>query len=194
MSSNNLVPLKVQLQSWDKYISEATNTGKSKVAGLPTFYARFQLASNFEGMSVVGMAEPTVAIYSRVTRIGLSYSALECLERLITLKDYPPILAADIAATMRQPEFKPLIDSALKGFRSQAVKRELGLVLDNHAICNIRPFVMLFRNSLFHGEFTPGGWNAKPNRAMYKLLDSLSQVTLRVADQTFTSWFKSQKS
>jgi len=134
------------------------------------------------------MAIGTMAVYSRVTRIGLCYSALEYLEKLVGIKGYPEILAPDLVRKMRDPDFKDFMDAAKRGFRSHAVKEELEKVLNNRSRSDVRPFVMLCRNSLFHGEFTPGGWRMRPKKEMLTLLDSLAQVTLRKADETFSDW------
>lgn len=188
MPSSDLLPLGVRLNDWSGYIKMSNKPASPELAGLATFHARFQLASKFSGLTIEGMASGTLAVYSRVTRIGLCYSALEYLERLIGIRGYPEILAPDLVRTMRNPDFKEFMDAAKSGFKSHAVKEELEKVLNNRSRSDVRPFIMLCRNSLFHGEFTPGGWRMRPNREMFRLLDSLAQVTLRKADETFSGW------
>jgi hypothetical protein len=183
-------PLGIKLRHWNHYIKTGHKPASPELAGLPAFRARFELASRFESFSVQGMNSGTTGIYARVTRIGLAYSALEYLEKCLTIKGYPEILAPDLIQELKNPELRGLVENAKSGFRSHAVKKELDAVLGSKSKENVRPMVMLFRNSLFHGEFTAGGWNARPNQKTLKLLDSLAQVTLRKADETFTNWFE----
>jgi hypothetical protein len=136
------------------------------------------------------MKSGTMGIYARVARIGLAYSALEYLEKCLNIKGYPDILAPDLVQALRKPELRGLVENAKLGLRSHAVKKELDLVLESKSKENVRPMIMLFRNSLFHGEFTPTGWKIRASQKTLKLLDSLAQVTLRKADETFTNWFE----
>lgn len=178
------------MQHWSDYIKSGKKPASPGLAGLPAFHARYELASRFESFSVQGMSKGTTGIYARVARIGLAYSALEYLEKCLNIKGYPEILAHDLVQTLRKSEFQGLVDNAKFGLRSHAVKRELNLVLESKSKENVRPMVMLFRNSFFHGEFTAGSWKIRSNSQTNKLLDSLAQVTLRKADETFTNWFE----
>jgi hypothetical protein len=178
------------LKSWSDYITYLE--GKNPNSQFATFYARYKFAYNFEGLKVSDMASRTLDMYSLVTKIAFSYAALENLEKTLKLGHEARINAADLARHARQvmPHGASKLETRM--YLSDALKSRLDELFRNHLSSDVRPLVEQFRHSLFHGKFTPTGWGLKGGESSIELLQGLSQVTLRKADETFTHWFKSQ--
>jgi hypothetical protein len=177
---------------WKKYIEILGDEIPSQ--GMATFKARYDLASDLSGFELKDGSETLSRAYSLITKVGLSYTALEYLEDHLGVHTHPPIFASDLAAQSRD-----ILPSDLEFFTRRMNIHPLLLtrLVATQAINSsndIRPIVETLRHALFHGSFTPAGWKIGDTKKSQTWLEGLSQVTLRQADETFTSWFESQAS
>jgi len=179
-----------ELTSWNAYLKKLD--GRKPNAKLATFHARYKFAYNFEGMQINGMAENTKNLYYLVTKVGFAYSALENLEVSLRTGHASPIIAPDLALYVRSSMPRALDQIQKKMYLNESLRNRLVLFFDDPSASDVRPIVEQFRHSLFHGKFTPTGWGLSSGYRSTELLEGLSQVTLRHADQTFTKWFKQQ--
>lgn len=179
-----------ELRNWGNYIKSLE--GRKPTAQLATFHARYKFATNFQGIEVKGMAQQTLSVYSLVTKVAFAYATLENLENCLKLNHLGGIEATDLAKIARSVMPKGVSGFEKRMFVTNALRERLIVLFENEGSTDVRPLVEQFRHSLFHGKFTPTGWGLKGQQASLELLEGLSQVTLRKADDTFTQWFKKQ--
>jgi len=180
----------VLVSSWDEYISKLD--GKPPARGMPTFHARFKLAVAFESFSAAGIAMNSIKTYSALCKLGMSYASLDHLERTLRIKEHPKIHALDLANCVRETWPKGFETISRKMDVNHLLLEKIEGLFGDTSCSDVRPIIEVLRHAIFHGSFTPSGWKMKSQKTL-ELIDGLSQVTLRKADQTFTSWFKEQK-
>lgn len=181
----------VYLESWEPYLEARKPNGPA--GKLATFYARYRFACNFESIMVSGMNSKTLAIYGLITKIAFAYSSLEHLENSIGVQGKPGIYATDIARKIRVVMPKGVAQVKERMPLAAGLESRLNDFFIDSSNSDVRPVIEQFRHSLFHGKFTPTGWGLKGVNKDLELFQSLAQVTLRQADQTFTKWVKSQQ-
>jgi len=179
-----------ELSDWGNYIGRLE--ARKPNPQLATFHARFKFATNFQSIEVKDMAQKTLVVYSAVTKLAFSYAALENIEGILKLGNTEKIAAADLAAKARAVMSKGVSGFENRMYLNNALKGRLVELFEDETSSDVRPLVEQFRHSLFHGKFTPTGWGLKGGHASLELLEGLTLVTLRKADDTFTQWFKSQ--
>ena len=178
----------MKVANWEEYVSSLG--GKTPERGMSAFHARFKLADSMRSIEAPGVATKSLNTYSSLCKLGLSYATLEHLENLLGIDGRPAIIASDLCQKVRAtwPSGFEIIVSKMK------VNGKLLLRLENlfntDSAADVRPLAETLRHSIFHGNFTPFGWKLQSQEALV-WIDGLSQVTLRMADQTFTTWFKS---
>jgi hypothetical protein len=178
------------LESWEPYLEARQPKGPE--GKLATFYARHRFAYNFESIQVSGMNGKTLAVYSLITKIAFAYSSLEHLESSIGVQGKPGIHATDLARKIRVLMPKGVARVKERMPLASGLEARLNNFFNDPSNSDVRPVIEQFRHSLFHGKFTPTGWGLKGADKNLALFESLAQVTLRQADQTFTKWVKSQ--
>ena len=177
---------------WKMYI-DRLDGGEPK-QGLATFKARYDLASNLSGFVLDNSNENLSRAYSLLTKLGLSYTALEYLEKKLGVDGHPPIFASDLANESRYllPADIEIVARKMKLHPLLRIRLEATQAISSSN--DVRPIVETLRHALFHGSFTPAGWKIGDTKRSRAWLEGLSQVTLRKADETFTAWFEAQAS
>jgi hypothetical protein len=175
------------LSAWPAYVE--SRQAKKIPTKLATFHARYNFAANFQSITVKHMTTKTQEVYAAITKIGFAYSALEHIEHSLGIQDKPAIYARDLAEKARI-----LMPRGSAGFSNKmdinhSLKLRLDTVFSDNSSSDVRAVVELFRHSLFHGKFTPTGWGLRGGSEGLEMLQGLAQVTLRSADETFTTWF-----
>lgn len=178
------------LNSWQAYLEAVAP--KKPDAKLSTFHARFKFAANLESINVYGMGEGTLLIYSAITKVAFSYSALEHLEQSLGIQGKPPIHALDLAKKVKLAMPNGITRVTDRMSLAQSLEARLNDFFKKENSSDVRPVIEQFRHSLFHGKFTPAGWGLKGIRRHEELLEGLAQVTLRKANDTFAKWFRAQ--
>lgn len=153
---------------------------------LGIFGARYRLASEFSGLELGKIAADTSAYYSAITKIGLAYTCLERLEKILKDDKHSAIAAPDLASKLRQARYSSLIDLAIEHSSNKNLISQIESLRLDEKFDNVRPFIEAIRHSLFHGRFTPGTSGQRVNKSLLELLDGLAHVTLRHANQSFS--------
>ena len=171
---------------WNLFLRQMREQPTSLDSEFSIFGARYRLASDFQGLELKNFAKETSDYYSAITKIGLAYTCLERLERILQDKSHSAISAPDLAAKLRLPRFTSLIDLALEHSESTTLRTNLENLRSNSSAHDVRPFIEAIRHSLFHGRFTPGTSRLRVNKGLLELFDGLAQVTLRHANHNFS--------
>lgn len=171
---------------WHLFLQQMKDQPTSLDSEFSIFGARYRLASEFQGLHLRSFSSETSSYYSAITRIGLAYTCLERLEKILEDKSHSAIYAPDLANKLRQPRFTSLVELALEHTDNKTLRANLESLRSEASVSDVRPFIEAVRHSLFHGRFTPGTSGQRVNKGLLELLDGLAHVTLRHANQSFS--------
>ena len=165
---------------WADYVA-ANKKSKTIDPDYSVVAARYRLASEFLGLEIPSMGGDSKTFYSAVAKIGFAFSCLDRVEVLLGVKR-SPILAADLAMKIRSNRYRRLAELAGAHLDNDKARSAFAAFLESES-ANLRPFVDAMRHSLFHGRFTPHSSGLGVTKGLLALLDGVSQVTLRTADE-----------
>jgi hypothetical protein len=171
---------------WGIFLKQMKDQPTSLDGELGIFGARYRLASEFSGLQLGSIGADTAAYYSAITKIGLAYTCLERLEKILKDDSHSAINAPDLAGQLRHSKFQSLIDLAIDHSDNKNLISKIESLRTDSEFVNVRPMIEAIRHSLFHGRFTPGTSGQRINKSLLELLDGLANVTLRHANHTFS--------
>lgn len=188
-------------KSWSKYIRFCELNGIDIEDRFSKFNARYRLASAFDGIQAEGIGKPTLDIYNSVLSVAFSYSALEALEKALTISDAglwrkSPINSEQIPKLLREESLNSLcsliVDTEDRKDRKRRLTERFNLILEDPLETDVRVLAEGIRNVVFHGLFTP---NASGIRSIKQTrsLHSFSSEILDAADLQFERWVSGRR-
>lgn len=172
-------------RAWGRYTLALGKRG-TPAAGLARFNARFNLASSFEGVTLVGVSERTAHAYSSGIRVALAYSALEALDSALEKRVARTRLSDEgLARRYRSRTCDGLRGLLEESTHASQVQSQLLVLATDPDADDVMPVAAAVRHLVFHGDFTAHGSGAAQSAAVRKFLDDLADALIARADDQF---------
>lgn len=180
--------------AWREYRVLVDGADAPKQTEANKFAARYRLATDLEEISFRSLSAPTVAGYSAGFRVGLAYSALESLERVLgepnKRSHYPKsveVIDPNLAHRFRSARMRKFAEAIAKAPGNPDLDRRLHAFFEDSAQGDVRPIAEKTRHMMFHGHFTAHGVGAVTQTSA-AMLNDLSRAVLEAVDLYFAAW------
>ena len=172
-------------RAWGRY-TLALGKRDAPAAGLARFNARFNLATSFEGVTLVGVSERTAQAYSSGIGVALAYSALEALDSALGKRIARSHLSNEgLARRYRSQTCDGLRGLLEESTHASQVQSQLLVLATDPDSDDVMPVAAAVRHLVFHGDFTAHGSGAAQSAAVRKFLDDLADALIARADDQF---------
>lgn len=175
-------------QAWRSYIKLVDNGKIVANPALSRYAARFRIAMAFESANFSGVADKSAIGYSIGLKVGLSYSALEALEKAIDKNERSTkILNPIVALHMRKYGLKTLFPKLMSDLTGPRLKSNIEKFFLNEND-NLRYVAEGVRHLMFHGDYTAHGSGLAYSKSLQKTLLSLANLVLAESELKFSNW------
>lgn len=181
--------------SWRKFVTLKSSYSASEFAAFSRYRARYKLAQGLDSITVEGMAQATVESYFVALRVTLAYTALESLEKALSVGPGTQVIDEKLLEQLLDKRNSEMCQALLESIDPDNHPRErekFRKLLDGESK-NLRSAAYAIRNLMAHGVLTANRLGLDKSKARRQLLNDLADCVLAAADKRFTKCVSSQE-
>ena len=174
-------------RSWSKLLSNLE--GSDLPDGVGEFLARYSMAKSYERTSFRGMHVSTARGYSLLMKAGLSYSAVESIERLMHggKRIYLQLDESDLVSMFRDTKAEKLLDALIDNAESDKLSNNLK-DFKSSVLSDLHPIAAAIRHLTFHGVGNPHKLGLDRSKFIRTCIDDIADLQLDMASNEFSKY------
>jgi len=184
--------IETKVSSWSKVVSHRDLLSQQEFTKASRYRARYDFAKEFRDISTPSVSQQTKESYFVLLKLGLAYSAIETLEKLLENGRRVAVRDEAFTAGLESGEFTKFLAHLQDRARRNEYdsSKYLEKYLNPKRNVDLADFVRHSRNVVFHGSVTPHSIGLSSSKNRRELVLSLANSSLVACNREFSSWAK----